>query len=194
MLIAIDSVDSVQSLCKHVTLLDCIGWIVKAWKDVKVSTIEWCFSVAGLSDSVLCDSHVGDDEDFEEDDVPLATLAAQFTLQMHDIHQIDNDTEAEDSSEDWKKTLTDSCRSSENCDVIVECELEDVTPVETPLPGSGMSHSDVLLKAIKLKNFAQEKDPSFLELADELKTRAEKKMVNLKCAQKQTKVDSFFKK
>ena len=48
-----DNAPSVQALCKQITLLDSIGWIVKSWNDVKVSTIERCFQVAGFCNSVI---------------------------------------------------------------------------------------------------------------------------------------------
>ena len=183
------------SLCKQVTLLDCIEWIVKAWKDVKITTIEKCFGVAGFSDSAFMENETCNDDDFEDDDVPLATLVAQFALQMEDIHNLDQEAETEDSSDDWEKTLLDNYRPTETLDAEDGCEQEEEnTSTEISFPGSEMTHSDVLLLAIKLKNFASENDSNFLEIANELKAMTERKIVNLKCIQKQTTIDSFFKK
>jgi hypothetical protein len=115
-----------------VTLLDCICWVVKAWKDVKVTTIERCFGVAGFSDSVFIENEQCDNEEFEDDDVSLARLVAQFALQIEDIHNIDQDAETEDSSENWEKTLLDHYRTSE----MTECDPEEeINSTSTSPPG-----------------------------------------------------------
>jgi hypothetical protein len=64
---------------------------------------------------------------------------------------------------------------------MTECDPEEeIISTETSLSGSEMSYSHVLLLANKLKNFAQENNTSFLEIANDLKSMTERKIVSLK--------------
>jgi hypothetical protein len=83
--------------------------------------------------TVLFENEKRDNDEFEDDDVPLATLVAQFALQIEDIHNIDQDAKTEDSSDDWEKTLLDNYRplKTTECDIV-----EEIISTETLLPGS----------------------------------------------------------
>lgn len=66
----IESAENVHNTCKQVSLLDCIQWNVKSWKDVKETILEKCFRVAGLSERLdttgtekSVDDHCDDFED-----------------------------------------------------------------------------------------------------------------------------------
>jgi hypothetical protein len=63
-----DSSENVTELCKNVTLLDAIRWIVKAWDCVKQSTIVKCFSIVGFCDGEVSAVRSDDIDDIDEDD------------------------------------------------------------------------------------------------------------------------------
>lgn len=54
--------------------------------------------------------------------------------------------------------------------------------------------SDIQEFATKMKNYAFAKDITYLQFAQELESVTEEKMVKSKCSQRQTTLDSFFKK
>ena len=58
-----DVADDTLSLCRSITILDAIQWTVKAWSDIKASTIEKCFRVIGFDNS----HQQSDDENHEDD-------------------------------------------------------------------------------------------------------------------------------
>lgn len=190
-----DSADSVTELCKKVTLLDAIGWVVKAWDCVKTETVVKCFKSVGFSSSyrdISCD--MDDDDEFDDDDdVPLAVLVQQFRYTRDDFEQFDQDVPTEDDSDEWECNLVQSFQepSDSSRDYVSDAESDDV---QEHLPGSELSHSEVLDMLIKMKNFAMEKDGDYLSAVQELQMLTERKIVKAKCTQKQSTIDCFFKK
>ena len=103
-----DSNDDDTQLCRSVTLLDAIRWTLTAWRDVKVSTIQWCFEGAGFvsqlaSDSI--DTGDDDDDDDDDDDFPIAVLVQQFRFRMSDLDEIDDNIDTEATDEHWESDL-----------------------------------------------------------------------------------------
>lgn len=68
---AIHSVDSALELCKKVTVLDAIMWLVQSWRDVKEDTIVKCFTKAGFCTSSSAETTVEDKDLADDDNVPL---------------------------------------------------------------------------------------------------------------------------
>ncbi|XP_060597343.1 tigger transposable element-derived protein 6-like [Ruditapes philippinarum] len=186
-----DSAELVTELCKTVSLLDAFGWVVKAWDSVKTDTVVKCFKSSGFSSThfeMSSDNLVNDDE-FDDDDVPLNVLVQQF---RYTCENFDHDVPTEDNSDEWECNLVQSFKESSEttCDV---CDTE-TDDVQQHLPGSELTHSEVLEMLIKIKNFATENDSDYLNTVQELQMLTERKIVKAKWVQKQSTIDSFFKK
>ena len=93
LLSVISSSESAQELCKKVTLLDSIDWIVEAWNDVKKTTIQRCFHATGFGDSV--DIVIDDDCEFDDDVVPLAVLVRELAFLTKEFETLDADLHTE---------------------------------------------------------------------------------------------------
>ncbi|XP_060584174.1 tigger transposable element-derived protein 2-like [Ruditapes philippinarum] len=191
----IDSAESVNELCKTVSFFDAIGWVVKAWDNVKTDTVVKCFMSVGFISThfvMSSDNLVGDDEfddDDDDDDVPLNVFVQQFRYTCEDLESIDHDVRTEDNSDKSECNLVQSFNeSSETTCEICDTETDDE---QQHLPGSELSHNEVLEM---FKNFTTEKDSDYLNTVQELLMLTECKIVKAKCVQKQPTIDSFFKK
>ncbi|KAL4229234.1 hypothetical protein ACF0H5_012273 [Mactra antiquata] len=106
-----DSVNDVTNLCKSITLLDAISWIVKAWDSVKTETIRKCFSLVGFNYNDVELNNDDDDTDVDDDDdVPLAVLVRELRYTNEEIDNLDNGIETKDHSENWEEGLIDGYR------------------------------------------------------------------------------------
>ena len=80
--------ETVGELCKAISVLDAVNWINVAWRETTVLTIQKCFHRCGFP----ADNH--DDDSDEEDDIPLARLAAillpEQDLTAPDFLKMDN--------------------------------------------------------------------------------------------------------
>lgn len=137
-----DECDSVQDLCRRITVLDAINWVTKSWNLVKTETIVKCFSHAGFSvgENVSSDS---DDEEFEDDNVPLAELVRTFAINTSDLEDIDSNEPTKNNSANWEQNLVESYKQPEvtndgSCSKSEDCEST------RPGPGSEMTHQEVL--------------------------------------------------
>jgi hypothetical protein len=96
LLCKMESVDSVQALCKEINLLDAIHWIHQSWTETTSHTIVKCFHGTGFPDHSDC--HVSESTDTIEDDIGLQDLARELHLEL-DEHA-DDSVPTEDDSED----------------------------------------------------------------------------------------------
>ena len=81
LLTKMESAVSETELCKTVTLLDAIVWVLKAWDSVTTETIVKCFKSVGFSSSfreLEISPDLGDDDHYDDDDVPLAVHVQQW--------------------------------------------------------------------------------------------------------------------
>lgn len=184
-----DSSENVTELCKNVTLLDAIRWIVKAWGDVKPTTIVKCFSTVGFCDGEI--SAVMSDDIDEDDDIPLAVLLREFQCSREDFEQIDMDLPTEDDSDEWERNLLNSFVSKESPELPDEETESESNASEEAQPGSEMNHQEALQLLIRLKNFALEKDCDMLPKLEDLQSLVETKIVKSKCNLTQSKLDKF---
>ena len=189
-----DSAKSVTEICKNVTIIEAIFWVVKDQDSVKIDTIVKCFKSVGFSSQYRdISSDLGDDDEFNDDDVPLAALAQQFRYTREDFEQFDQDVPTEDDSNEWEHNLVQSFKetSEGSPDNVSDTEADDV---QENLPGSELTHSEVLEMLLKIKNFAMEKDSDYLSSVQELQVLTERKIVKSKCLQKQYTIEVLFKK
>ena len=87
---------------------------------------------------------------------------------------------------DIKLCRTDSRR--------VEQFVHDDEKKHVDVPGSNLSHEEVLDMVIKFKNFAVHKDVNYLQLVLELENLTERKILEQRCNQMQLTWDSFFQR
>ena len=150
-------------------------------------------TISELLNSVISSSECSaseDEDEYEDDNVPLAVLVAQFAMSVVDVHKLDEGIDTEDSSEEWEKNLVDNYKcvqdDDEHDDDISELDSDEISK-----PGSDMTHKQVLELVLQIKNFATEKYQSYLKLAQELQTMTEKKIVNMRCSKRQATMDKF---
>ena len=159
LLTKMESAVPVTELCKKVTLLDAIGWVVKAWDIVKTQTIVKCFKSVGSSSSFRefeISSDLGDDDDYDDNDVPRAVLVQQFRYTRDEFEQLDENVPREDDSDEWECNLMQSFK--ETLDISPGYESDsDSEDVPEQFPGCDLTHNEVLEMLITIKNFAMEK-------------------------------------
>ncbi|XP_060596158.1 tigger transposable element-derived protein 6-like [Ruditapes philippinarum] len=167
-----DDSANVTELCKNVNLMDAISWTLKAWNDIKKETIMKCFRSVGFGNDESTTGQSMDDEDeYEDDNVPLALLVRELSYNMQDFENIDLSLPTEDDSDQWEMNIVESFRTDET--------IED---------------DKVLQTLMKLKNFALEKDSDLLDGVLQLQTMMEDKIVKARCSQRQLTMHDFFVK
>ncbi|XP_050400164.1 tigger transposable element-derived protein 6 isoform X2 [Patella vulgata] len=136
----IDECNQANDLVKQITVLDAIHWIVRSWRETKVSTITKSFQRCGFDVST----------DEEEDDLSLAKLIKSLVLSSNtseeDFINFDNEIPTECDEEEKDEHVT----SNEDKD-------EDDT-VSTDL-----TYAKCLHMLHDIKTFAQIKDVGLVE-------------------------------
>lgn len=102
LLAKIEQINSASELCREISVLDAIYWVSKAWNNTKESTIQKCFKLAGFP---LQDELNTDDDNYDDDDIPLNQLANQLRLTPNMDPCFDDSIPTEDDSDDWEAHL-----------------------------------------------------------------------------------------
>lgn len=80
-------------LLRQINILDTVYWISQAWKEVETSTISKCFEKAGfIFPTDEPNTYNTDDEEDEDDDIPLSVLKLSnelFGCDLCDLVQLD---------------------------------------------------------------------------------------------------------
>ena len=145
----IERAESVSELCKEITLLDVINWIAKAWSETAPSTLIKCFKTTGFP---VTDEQEDDYED--EDDIPLSLLAQQLRVDQSFLQNVDIEPPTEENTGNWERDLISSfvkpIAEESNKQFVHDDEEKHVD-----VPGSNLSHREVLDMVIKLKHSSQ---------------------------------------
>ena len=181
----IDRVDNAQTLCKEITLLDCLHWIGRSWAVTTPSTISKCFCSTGFA----AGNDISDEDDNNDEGPTIHELATELNIKL-DVN-FDSQIPIEDDSDEWEKVLVDQFRDSP----LSEDEQEDLAASSDDeiSPGSDMTYEDVLGLVQKIKNFAVVKDDQLLLPIQELQILTEKAIAKNRCKQVQSSINSYFK-
>lgn len=173
-----DKTDDVTSLCKLVTLLDTIQWLVKSWRDVNASTIQKCFLAAGFqSVSETPDNF----SDFKDDNVLIALLVKQFQFQLDNLVTVDDDIATEDNGDQWEDDLVTSYTSTD--DIMCQGSDDDESALGTsdqPGIACDLTTGKILKFYKRLMSYSLQVESSFISLANDLKTMTEKTIVHVR--------------
>lgn len=102
-----DSWECIFELCKEVTLLNCLNWLVKALTDVQPKTIKECFAVAGLAGQSLSGSVDCSDDDDEGDpdgEIPLEVLIREYACTAENFGNLDKHFDSSEYTSNEGKT------------------------------------------------------------------------------------------
>ena len=132
------------------------------------------------------------EDDYEdEDDIPLSLLAQQLRVDQSFLQNVDIEPPTEENTGNWERDLISSfvkpIAEESNKQFVHDDEEKHVD-----VPGSNLSHREVLDMVIKLKHSSQR-----LELSP-TGSRAgkfnQKKKVEQRCSHMQLTLDTFFQK
>ena len=188
----LDVADDAPSLCRSVTILDAIQWTVKAWSDIKASTIEKCFRALGFDASLQQPAH----EDEEDDDnIPLAELVQKFQLQLHEVITMDEQLDTEEDGAQWEADLV-SCYKNRSDETAEDVSDDDVTYIADDVAGdpSPLTLKEIQQFSVRLRQYSLEVDSDFVDIASTLNDVTEQKIVKARCERRQTVISDFFKK
>ncbi|XP_052268287.1 tigger transposable element-derived protein 6-like [Dreissena polymorpha] len=132
------------------------------------------------------------DEEYPDDDIPLADLVLQFRFKLDDLTSFDNDDETHDA--EWESDIVngykeDATDAADLADATDDVDHEEETPEVPPV-----TIKEIRDFALRMQRYGHEKDSDFLATADTLLNIAENKIVKEKCTFKQRVIMDFFVK
>ena len=187
----IEVADNATELCKQLTLLDAINWLASAWDETKESTISKCFVGAGFSAT----GSVAEEDEEDEDDIPLARLAHELdaNIDTNRLDQFDDNAPIEDNSDNWENELLINFRAGDHDESEDNHSDYEVEPDISVPTGSDMTYVEVLEMVNKLKNFAVYKDERFLKHVQDIESLTQATIVKQRCARRQVTMEHFVK-
>ena len=116
------------------------------------------------------------EDDYEdEDDIPLSLLAQQLRVDQSFLQNVDIEPPTEENAGNWERDLMSSfvepIAEESNKQFVHDDEEKHVD-----VPGSNLSHREVLDMVIKLKHSS--KDENYLQLVLELENLTKRKKLN----------------
>ena len=117
-----------------------------------------------------------EEDDYEdEDDIPLSLLAQQLRVDQSFLQNVDIEPPTEENAGNWERDLMSSfvepIAEESNKQFVHDDEEKHVD-----VPGSNLSHREVLDMVIKLKHSS--KDENYLQLVLELENLTKRKKLN----------------
>lgn len=207
LLTKIDSSNSASQLCKEINVLKAIHWIAKSWNETKQTTIESCFKNAGfpVCASVTEGAELNDDPEDDiplsqlvdrDDEIPLMDLMKQLKSRDSEVNveniDLDDNLPTENTFDtDWEEDLLSEFKKNES-DVLIESDSSD--DESENLPGSDLTHKQLLEHLNIIKNFATANDDRYLGGIEQMISLTEEEIVRQKVVTaKQANIDTFFK-
>jgi hypothetical protein len=151
------------------------------------------FAVAGFA--------VDNNDISQADDEIITTEVIQLANQMNielnneDLLSFDDIVPTEDT-EDWEQAIINEIKCNEDDESSLSEEETERT--EQPSSSTGvisvLNYKEILQFAEQLKTFAVNKDEKFLNIADQLLTLTQEKVLEQKLSQKQIKITAFLTK
>lgn len=161
------SEDSATELCRKVTVLDAIEWIIQSWEKVKVSTIAKCFHKAGFSipNMPAIENDDSDIPDFDD------KICQEFELtSIHEMDKLDDKLIVHEDTDQSTESILNGLFMSpsskeshhynsdtEHCDS--DSESEETNTYETSVPPK---FGDVLSAFSCIKAYAYSKNADSL--------------------------------
>lgn len=177
---------TVSEYLKKVTVLDAIGWLASAWKEVHLETVRRCFARCGFAEEAsVCYGEIEDDDDTETYDY----FQERFGLvSPEEYANLDQDVEVHDCGQDTSELHTareqgsDDERHSEDGSV----EDKDAVPHHTA--------EDAFTAFRTLEEYAYQALPHMASEVLDLKLRFERSLVdNAVKNAVQSKITEFFR-
>ena len=179
-----DDQSSVSEIAKCVTALNAVDWIARAWNEVKENTIQHCFSATGLNTSEDAECLIPDEEAELQ---PLLESGPFVECSVGDfITADDNLPSCENLGDNWETQILEEFTDAQSMQEIADDDEEDC---EEDIPGSHLTHREVLSMLELIRGFAVCTDPDFLTPVNSLKSLAEKKITSTLT---QSTLDIFF--
>jgi hypothetical protein len=206
-----------SELLKTISVMDAMLWVIKAWKEVQLSTITKCFVKGGFAPinevSEFVTPPVGvnelDDDDSleavtpgvvsEEDEDESVPLAAEklskdlFGCDYKDLADLDcNVATCDTDTCDWTQPASELLKQVRELDAVDQCDSEtDMSDDESEVPPKPMEFAKVMECVAGLKQWILEKGNAKI-LTDFTDLSGQIMEQRLKTACVQSKIGQFF--